>query len=73
MKLKTLLTIIIAVATMTYASAQNNKIIKQQRELAAFTTIDAASGWEVLVKQGKQQSVTIEITESELERAIIEV
>lgn len=72
MKTKTLLTIILAAMAIVSASAQN-RIVKQNRQVAEFTAIDASSGWDVIIRQGNRQSVSIEVSEELLDRAVVEV
>lgn len=73
MKTKTFLTIILAALAIVSASAQSNKVVKQNRDVAAFTSITASGGWDVIVRQGNRQSVSIEVSEEVLDRAVIEV
>lgn len=70
--MKTLFTIILATMAFVSASAQN-KIVKQNRQVASFTAISASGGWDVIVRQGDRQSVSIEVSEEALERAVVEV
>ncbi|MDR0422091.1 MAG: DUF2807 domain-containing protein [Proteiniphilum sp.] len=70
--MKTLFTIILAAATFAGASAQD-RVIRQNRPTASFTAIKASGGWDVTVRQGKQQSVSVEISERLLDRAVVEV
>lgn len=73
MKTKTFLSIILVLLTFVSAQAQSNKVIKQNRNVSEFTSITASSGWDVIVRQGNRQSVSIEISEDILDRAVIEV
>ena len=73
MKTKIFATVMFASLAMVNASAQSNKVIKQQRNVAEFSTISASSGWDVIVRQGNRQSVSIEVSEGILDRAVIEV
>ncbi len=73
MKTKTFLTIILAAVAIASASAQSDKIVKQNRNVSEFTSITASSGWDVIVRQGNRQSVSIEVSEGILDRAVIEV
>lgn len=70
--MKTLFTIILATVAFVSAPAQN-KIIKQNRQVAPFTAINASGGWDVIVRQGDRQSVSLEISEELLDRAVVEV
>lgn len=72
MKTKTLLTIIIATLAISSAWAQRG-VVKQDRNVAPFSAINASGGWDVIIRQGDHQSLTIEISEEELERSIVEV
>jgi|AGTN01.2.fsa_nt_gi Protein of unknown function (DUF2807). len=72
MKTKTLLTIILATMAIVSASAQS-KIVKQNRQVASFSAISASSGWDVIIRQGNRQSVSIEVSEEALDRAVVEV
>lgn len=72
MKTKTLLTIILAIAAISSAMAQRG-IVKQDRKVASFSAITASGGWDVIIQQGDRQSVTIEVSEDELDRVIVEV
>lgn len=73
MKTKTLLTIILALLVITGASAQSKKTVKQARNVSGFTAITASGGWDIIVQQGSRQSVSIEVSEEILDRAVIEV
>lgn len=70
--MKTLFTIILATMALVSAPAQN-KIIKQNRQVSSFTAINASGGWDVVVRQGDRQSVSIEVSEDILDRAVVEV
>lgn len=70
--MKALFTIILAAITFAGAPAQG-KIIKQNRPVTSFTAIDASGGWDVVVRQGDRQSVSIEVSESLLSRVVVEV
>lgn len=72
MKTKTLFTVILAAMAIISASAQS-KVIKQDRQVAAFTAISASSGWDIIVRQGNRQSVSIEVSEELQNRAVVEV
>lgn len=58
--MKTLFTIILATVAFVSAPAQN-RIIKQNRQVASFSAINASGGWDVIVRQGDRQSVSIEV------------
>lgn len=73
MRAKTFLSIILVLLTLVSAQAQNNKVIKQNRDVSEFTSITASAGWNVIVRQGNHQSVSIEVSEDMLDRAVIEV
>ncbi len=73
MKTKTILTIIFAALAIVSASAQSNKVVKQNRTVGEFSSITASSGWDVIVRQGNRQSVSIEVSKSVLDRAVVEV
>lgn len=73
MKTKTILTIIFAALAIVSASAQSNKVVKQNRTVGEFSSITASSGWDVIVRQGDRQSVSIEVSEKLLDRAVVEV
>lgn len=70
--MKTLFTIILATVAFVSAPAQN-RIIKQNRQVASFSAINASGGWDVIVRQGDRQSVSIEVSEEVLDRAVVEV
>ncbi|WP_298649765.1 head GIN domain-containing protein [uncultured Proteiniphilum sp.] len=70
--MKALFTIILAAMAIVSAPAQNG-IVKQNRQVAPFTAISASGGWDVVIRQGNRQSVSIEISEEALDRAIVEV
>lgn len=70
--MKTLFTILLATVAIVSAPAQN-KIVKQNPQVASFTVINASGGWDVVVRQGDRQSVSIEVSEEVLDRAIVEV
>lgn len=70
--MKTLFTILLAAVAFVSAPAQN-KIIKQNRQVASFSAINASGGWDVVVRQGDRQSVSIEVSEEALDRAVLEV
>lgn len=72
MKTKTLFTLILATMAIVSASAQS-RIVKQNRQVGSFSAINASSGWDVIIRQGNHQSVSIEVSEDILDRAIIEV
>lgn len=73
MKTKTILTIILATLALATVSAQSGKIVKENREVSQFSSINASGGWDVIVRQGNRQSVSIEVSEGILDRAVIEV
>lgn len=73
MKTKTLLTLIFAALVIFNVSAQNNKIVKRNIDVNSFAAISASGGWDVIIRQGNRQSVSIEVSESMLERAVVEV
>ncbi|OPZ31341.1 MAG: hypothetical protein BWZ00_00587 [Bacteroidetes bacterium ADurb.BinA174] len=73
MKTKTLFTVILAILAMGCVSAQNSRIVKKTINVGNFTSICASSGWDVIVKQGNRQSVSIEVSEEIAERAIVEL
>lgn len=73
MKTKTILTIILAALAIVSASAQSNKVVKQNRDVSKFSSITASGGWDVIVRQGDRQSVSIEVSEKVLDRAVVEV
>ena len=70
--MKTLFTILLATMAFVSAPAQS-KTVKQNRQVAPFTAINASGGWDVIVRQGDRQSVSIEVSEEALDRAIVEV
>lgn len=72
MKTKILLTIFLAVTAIVSAPAQSN-IVKQNRQVAPFTAISASGGWDIVVRQGDRQSVSIEVSEDILDRVVLEV
>ena len=72
MKTKTLFTIILAAMAIVSASAQS-RIVKQNRQVGSFSAISASSGWDVIIRQGDRQSVSIEVSENVLDRAVVEV
>lgn len=72
--MKTKITLIILLATIATSGAWAQRgIVKQDRKVTSFSAINASGGWNVIIRQGDRQSVTIEVSEEELERAIIEV
>lgn len=71
--MKKYLTIILASLAILSATAQSNKIVKKDINVSAFNAITASSGWDIIVRQGNRQSVSIEVSETMLDRAIIEV
>ncbi len=73
MKTKTILTILLATLALATVSAQSSKIVKENREVSQFSAITASGGWDVIVRQGNRQSVSIEVSEGILDRAVIEV
>lgn len=73
MKTKIFLTLLIIATTIASVSAQSNKIVKQNRDVATFSAINASSGWDVIIRQGNRQSVAIEVSENILDRVLIEV
>lgn len=70
--MKALFTIILVSIAFINVPAQGN-IIRQNRQLAPFTAIKASSGWDVIVRQGDHQSVSLEATKEVLDNAVIEV
>ena len=73
MKTKIFFTLIILAFATTGALAQSNKVVKQNRQVAAFSSISATGGWDVIIRQGNRQSVTTEVSREILDRAVIEV
>lgn len=74
MKINRLVIVIIITLSIFSAKAQTTqKIIKQSIPVADFTAISASSGWDLIISQGKQPSVTIEVSENFIDRAKIEV
>lgn len=71
--MKKYLTILLASLAILSATAQSNKIVKKDINVSAFNAISASGGWDVIVRQGSQQSVSIEVSETVLDRAIVEV
>lgn len=67
MKTRTLFTIMLAVVAISSAMAQRG-VVKQDRKVASFSAISASGGWDVIIRQGDRQSLTIEISEEELDR-----
>lgn len=72
MKTKTLLTLILATMAISNAMAQRG-IVKQDRNVASFAAITVTGGWDLIIQQGERQSVTIEVSEEDLDRTIVEV
>ncbi|WP_158602638.1 head GIN domain-containing protein [Proteiniphilum sp. X52] len=70
--MKTLFTIILATVAFISAPAQN-RVIKKNPQVAPFTAINASGGWDVIVRQGDRQSVSIEVSEEVSDRAVVEV
>lgn len=70
--MKTLFTILLATMAIISTPAQS-KIIKQNPQVASFNAINASGGWDVVVRQGDRQSVSIEVSEEALGRAVVEV
>lgn len=73
MKTKIILTVILVVTSIVGTSAQGNRTVKRNIEVNPFTSITVSSGWDVIIRQGNRQSVSIEVSEEILERAVIEV
>ncbi len=73
MKTKIFVTMMFASLAIMSISAQNDKVVKQQRNVAEFSAISASGGWDIIVRQGDRQSVSIEVSEKLLDRAVIEV
>jgi len=73
MKTKIILTVILVVTSIVGISAQGNRTVKRNIQVNPFTSITVSSGWDVIIRQGNRQSVSIEVSEEILERAIIEV
>jgi len=70
--MKTLFTILLATMAIVSAPAQN-RVIKQNRQVSSFSAISASGGWDVIVRQGDRQSVSIEVNEEISDRAVVEV
>ena len=73
MKTKTLFTVILAILAMGCVSAQNSRIVKKTINVGNFTSINASGGWDVIVKQGNRQGVSIEISKNIADYAVVEV
>lgn len=73
MKTKTFFAILFATLIIFNVSAQNNKIVKRNINVSDFSAISASSGWDIIIRQGNRPSVSIEISENLLDRAVIEV
>ncbi len=52
---------------------QSSKVIKEKRNLSGFSGISISSGWDAVLTQGKNFSVTIEANEESMESLRIEV
>ena len=48
-------------------------LVKDNIQVASFTAITASGGWDVFVSQGDKQSVSIEVSENDIDNIIIEV
>lgn len=72
MKTKTILTIILATMAIISSSAQN-KIVKQNHNLATFSSIAASSGWDIIISQGDRQSISTEVSDNIAEHMSLEV
>lgn len=73
MRTKIFTIIFVAFAAMASVSAQSSKIVKQNRDVASFSAINASGGWDVIIRQGNRQSVSIEVSDNILDRAVVEV
>lgn len=72
MKTKTILTIILATMAIISTSAQN-KIVKQNHNLATFSSITASGGWDIIISQGDKQSISTEVSENIADRVSLEM
>lgn len=72
MKTKTILTIILATVAIISTSAQN-KMTKQNHNLATFSAIEASGGWDIIISQGDRQSISTEVSENVADRVSLEV
>ncbi len=72
MKTKTILTIILATVAVVSTSAQS-KIVKQNHNLATFSSITASGGWDIIISQGDRQSISTEVSENITDRVSLEV
>ena len=72
MKTKTILTIILATVAIISTSAQN-KMTKQNHNLATFSAIEASGGWDIIISQGDRQSISTEVSENIADRVSLEV
>lgn len=70
--MKALFTILLATMAIVSAPAQN-RVIKQNRQVSSFSAISASGGWDVIIRQGDRQSVSIEVSEEISDRAVVEV
>lgn len=70
--MKALLITILAAFQFFNVSAQS-KIVKENRQVGVFTSINASSGWDVIVRQGDRQSVSVEATKEVLDNTVVEV
>lgn len=70
--MKTLFTLLLATMAIVSAPAQN-RVVKQNPQVASFSAIDASGGWDVIIRQGDRQSVSIEVSEDISDRVVVEV
>ena len=52
---------------------QSSKVVKEKRNLSGFSAINMSGGWDAVLTQGKNFSVTIEVNEEYLDDLRIEV
>ena len=70
---KTLLMLSLLALAPLCLVAQSTKVVKEKRNLSGFSAINISSGWDAVLTQGKNFSVTIEANEESMDNLRIEV
>ena len=70
---KTILVLFLLALVPISLMAQSSKVIKEKRNLFGFSAISIAGGWDAVLTQGDNFSVTIEADEESMENLRIEV